>query len=98
MGLAGVVPEDAPGGGESRRAIVDRYANVYRALLGRPERLVLAVAHALPIAYVLDALDGSPPAPRIGRTIEYATPFQLDAGELSRALAVIDAWREEPTW
>ena len=56
------------------------------------------MAHALPIAYVLDALDGSPPAPRIGRTIEYATPFPLDAGELSRALAVIDAWREEPTW
>jgi broad specificity phosphatase PhoE len=90
--------EDPPGGGESRRAIVDRYADAYRALLDRPEPLVLAVVHALPIAYVLDALDGSPPAPRIGRTIEYATPFPLDAGELSRALAVIDAWREQPTW
>ncbi len=90
--------EDAPGGGESRRAIVDRYAGAYRTLLDRREPLVLAVAHALPIAYLLDALDGSPPAPRIGRTIEYATPFRLDAAELSRALAVIDAWREEPTW
>ena len=90
--------EEAPGGGESRRAIVDRYAGAYRALLDRREPLVLAVAHALPIAYILDALDGSPPAPRIGRTIEYATPFPLDAAELSRALAVIDAWREEPTW
>ena len=90
--------EEAPGGGESRRAIVGRYAGAYRGLLDRPEPLVLAVVHALPIAYVLSALDGSPPAPRIGRTIEYATPFPLDADELSRALAVIDAWREEPTW
>jgi probable phosphoglycerate mutase len=90
--------EEAPGGGESRRAIVARYAGAYRALLDRPEPLVLAVVHALPIAYILDALDGSPPEPRIRRKIEYATPFPLDADDLSRALAVIDAWRAEPTW
>lgn len=90
--------EDAPGGGESRRALVARYADAYRAQLERPEPVVLAVAHALPIAYVLNALDGSPPAPQMGRTVEYARPYPLDADELRRALAVIDAWREEPTW
>ena len=90
--------EDAPGGGESRRAIIARYAAAYRAQLDRPEAVVLAVLHALPIAYVLDALDGSPPAPKLRRTVEYARPFPLDAGELRRALAVIDAWQEEPTW
>jgi len=90
--------EDAPGGGESRRAIVSRYAAAYRAQLDRPEPVVLAVAHALPIAYVLDALAGSPPAPRMRRTVEYAHPYPVDAGGLIRALAVIDAWREEPTW
>ena len=90
--------EDAPGGGESRRAIVTRYANAYRSLLGRAESVVLGVLHALPIAYVLEALDGSPPAPRMTRRIAYAQPVPLAPAELRRALDVIDAWREAPTW
>ena len=90
--------EDAPGGGESRRTIVGRYADAYHGLHDRPEPVVLAVLHALPIAYVLDALDGSAPAPKMRRTIEYAQPYRLDAEELLGALAVIDAWRREPTW
>jgi broad specificity phosphatase PhoE len=90
--------EEAPGGGESRRAIVGRYAEAYRSLLDRPEAVVLAVLHALPIAYVLGAADGSPPAARMGRTIDYAQPYRLDTGALLGALAVIDAWRREPTW
>lgn len=90
--------EDAPGGGESRRALVARYAAAYRSQLDRPEPVVLAVLHALPIAYVLDALEGSPPAPQMRRTVEYAQPHSLDSGELRRALEVIDAWQEEPTW
>ena len=90
--------EDAPGGGESRRAIVARYAAAYRSLLGRAESVVLAVLHALPIAYLLEALDGSPPAPRMTRPVAYAQPVPLAAAELRRALDVIDAWREAPTW
>jgi broad specificity phosphatase PhoE len=90
--------EDAPGGGESRRALVARYAAAYRSQLDRPEPVVLAVLHALPIAYVLDALEGSPPAPRMRRTVEYGQPHPLDSGELRRALEVIDAWQAEPTW
>src|SRR5438067_1552063 len=50
--------EDAPGGGESRFAVVSRYADAYERLLERPERRILAVLHALPIAYVLLALEG----------------------------------------
>jgi len=90
--------EEAPGGGESRRAIVARYAAAYRSLLGRAEAVVLAVLHALPIAYVLESLDGSPPAPRMVRPIAYAQPYPLTAAELRRALDVIDAWQEAPTW
>ena len=90
--------EDAPGGGESRRAIVARYAAAFRGQLDRPEPVVLSVLHALPIAYLVDAVEGTPPAPRMRRTVEYARPYPLDAGELQRALAVIDAWQEEPTW
>jgi broad specificity phosphatase PhoE len=90
--------EAAPGGGESRLAVVDRYAAAWRALLGRPERTILAVVHALPIAYLLLARDGTPPPARVGLAVEHAKPHPFTADELGRALAVLDAWREEPTW
>jgi broad specificity phosphatase PhoE len=90
--------EDAPGGGESRLAVVDRYAEAYRGLLERPEGTILAVVHALPIAYVLRALEGEPPAARMDQRVEYARPYRLARDELGAALDVLDAWREEPTW
>lgn len=88
----------APGGGESRVAAVDRYARGFRLLLERPERSLLAVSHALPIAYVLRALEGEPPAPRMDRPIPYAEPYRLSAGELERAVGVLEAWAGQPTW
>jgi broad specificity phosphatase PhoE len=90
--------EDAPGGGESRLACVDRYAEAYRDLLERPERTILAVIHALPIAYLVAAQRGEPPRARIDLPIEHARVYPFDAAELERALAVLDAWRAEPTW
>ena len=89
---------EAPGGGESRVAAVDRYARGLRRLLERPERAVLAVAHALPIAYLLRALEGEPPAARMDRPVEYAHPYRLSAGELERALGVLEVWAGQPTW
>lgn len=89
---------EAPGGGESRVAAVDRYARGFRRLLERPERAVLAVLHALPIAYVLRALEGEPPAARMDRPVEYARPYRLSAGDLERALGVLEVWAGEPTW
>jgi probable phosphoglycerate mutase len=90
--------EDPPGGGESRLAAVNRYAAAYRSLLDRRERTILAVVHALPIAYVLLGLDGVPPAPRMDLRIEHARPYPLTADELRRALDVLDTWCREPTW
>lgn len=90
--------EAAPGGGESRLAAASRYAAAYRRLLERPERTILAVLHALPIAYVLSALEGRPPAPRVDREVAYAEPYRLDAAELRQALAALEAWCAEPTW
>ena len=90
--------EPTPGGGESRLAIVERYAAAWRAILARPERTILVVAHALPIAYLLAAREGSPPAARMDRTVEYAHPHRFAASELAAALAVLDGWREAPTW
>lgn len=90
--------DESPGGGESRLAIVGRVARAYRTLLERPEPTILAVLHALPIAYLLRAVDGLPPAARMDRRVEYAHPYRVDADELGRALAVLDAWCAEPGW
>jgi broad specificity phosphatase PhoE len=90
--------EDAPGDGESRLAVVDRYAEAWHALLDRPEPAVLAVVHALPIAYLLLAREGTPPPARVDLKVEHARTHRFAATELRAALAVIDAWRAEPTW
>lgn len=88
----------APGGGESRLAVVERYAAAYRDLLRRPETTILAVVHALPIAYLVLARDGEPPRPRVDLQIEYAQPYPFAAAELERGLAVLEGWCESPTW
>ena len=90
--------EEASGGGESRLAIVRRYVGAYGSLLERRERTILAVVHALPIAYLLQALDGLAPAPSVAIRVEHARPYRLGAEELRRALSVLDAWLEAPTW
>jgi broad specificity phosphatase PhoE len=51
-----------PGGGESRSQVAERIAGALDELLARPEDVVLAVTHALPMRYVLDASDGTFPA------------------------------------
>ena len=90
--------EESPGGGESRFEAVSRYGRAFGAVLERPESVVLVVAHALPIAYVLAALAGFPPDRRMDRPVEYAHPYRLAAGELRRALGVIEAWCAAPSW
>jgi probable phosphoglycerate mutase len=89
---------EAPGGGESRLAVATRYAAAYHALLGRPERSILAVIHALPIAYLLLAREGRPPRPRVDRRVAHARPYPFTRNELERALAVLDRWCASPTW
>lgn len=90
--------EDAPGGGESRHATVERYAAGYRDLLAREEETILAVVHALPIAYLLLAREGEPPRPRMDVPVEHARPYPFAAAELERALAVLEGWCAAPTW
>jgi broad specificity phosphatase PhoE len=87
-----------PGGGQSRQAIVARCARAYRALLERPEPTILVVLHALPIAYLLGALEGTAPAPRMGRVIEYAHPYRVEARELGAAVEVLERWCAAPSW
>lgn len=86
-----------PGGGEARQAIVARYAAGWRKVLERHERAVLVVAHSLPIAYVVLALAGGDPAPRVP-LVEYAKPHPVGAAELEAAVARLEAWCAAPTW
>ena len=80
-----------PGGGESRVDAADRIAAALIELLERPEETILAVTHALPVRYVLDASDGSFPAARIAR-VPHATPFALDADAVELAAETLRVW------
>jgi probable phosphoglycerate mutase len=86
-----------PGGGEGRQTIVARYAAGFRRILDRPERAILVVAHSLPIAYVLMALEGLDPARRVP-VVEYAKPHAVSASELTRAVVRFEAWCAAPSW
>jgi probable phosphoglycerate mutase len=84
-------------GGESRRAIVERYARGFRTLLARPEDTVLVVCHSLPVSYALEAREGRMPAARVP-LVDYATPFPLTAAELDAASTLLEKWAAKPTW
>lgn len=84
-----------PGGGESRVAVAERLAAALDVLLARPEGAVLAVSHALPIRYVLDAADGLFPAARIAH-VPHATPLALGAEAVERAAETLRVWGTAP--
>ena len=95
--LANDSAAEPPGGGEPRRAIVGRYAAGFRKILERSERVLLVVTHSLPIAYVLMALSGRDPAPRVP-LVDYAAPHAVTGDELEHAVLRLEAWCAAPTW
>ena len=86
-----------PGGGESRRHIIQRYSGGFRLVLARVERCAVVVAHSLPIAYALAARDGILPARRVP-LVEHARPYRFAAEELERAVTLLEGWCAAPTW
>ena len=84
-----------PGGGESRVKAAERIADALHLLLARPEDVVVAVSHALPIRYVLDASDGRFPAARIV-PVPHAAPHALDAEAVERGAETLLAWASAP--
>lgn len=89
---------DSPGdGGESRHAIVERYARGFRLLLAHPADTILVVSHSLPVAYALEARDGRMPGARV-RLAENARPYPFTAAELERATELLERWVAAPTW
>jgi broad specificity phosphatase PhoE len=88
---------NAPGDGESRQAIIRRYAAAYRTVLERPERDILVVCHSLPVAYALNAREGEPPGTRVP-LVPYATPYPFTAAEIGTVVDVLEAWLAAPSW
>jgi broad specificity phosphatase PhoE len=89
--------EPCPGGGESRAAAAARFASALRVLLARSEEVVLAVGHALPIRYVLDAADGAVPAAHVD-AVPHAEPYRLDRAAVEGAAATLREWSESPVF
>jgi broad specificity phosphatase PhoE len=89
-----VAPEQ---GGESRLAIVTRYAAAFRDLLERAEGTILVVSHSLPVSYALGAREGRQPGVRMPMA-EHATPYPFTAEELEAAVRVLETWAANPTW
>jgi broad specificity phosphatase PhoE len=90
-------PEDVVPGGDSRAQTVARYVRAYRTILGRPEEMVLVVAHGLPVRYVLDALEGRNPAAAVAQ-VPYAEPFRLTVTEFAAAVDRLESWVAAPAW
>ena len=89
---------ESPGeGGESRVAIVARYARAFRGLLARPEETILVVAHSLPIAYALAAREGQAPGARVP-LVGNAVPYPFSACELEAVASLLEQWVAAPGW
>jgi alpha-ribazole phosphatase len=88
---------DAVPGGESRGAILDRYVRGFRRVLALAEDTVLIVIHSLPIAYVLAAHHGQPPARRVP-LVAHAHPYRFARVELDAAVKLLQDWCAAPTW
>ena len=84
-----------PGGGESRAQAAVRIAGALDMLLARPEDVLLAVSHSLPLRYALDAVDGAFPASRV-EPVPHAVPHALKADDVERAAETLRAWAADP--
>jgi probable phosphoglycerate mutase len=84
-----------PGGGETRVEVALRLADGLEQLVARPEERVLAVSHALPVRYVLDAAAGATPTARI-RPVAHAEPHPLPVERVRDAVVALRAWARAP--
>jgi broad specificity phosphatase PhoE len=87
--------QPAPGGGESRADAAARFARGLGVVVGRRERVVLLVGHALFVRYVLDAAAGLVPAP-VMTPVDHATPYRLDVRDAEAAARLLSDWSRAP--
>jgi broad specificity phosphatase PhoE len=91
--IAAHPPDEAPPGGESRVATLRRFCRAYRALLARPERHVVVVAHGLTVSALTDDV----PRPLVAG-VEYGSFVRLTRDELGAAVTRLERWCEAPAW
>jgi broad specificity phosphatase PhoE len=98
-GWASANPSSAVPGerGESRVAMVERYARAFRNLVARPEEAILVVAHSLPVSYALVVRAGRAPSPRMPFAGN-AVPYAFTASELEAVAVVLEGWVAAPTF
>jgi len=89
--------ELCPGGRESRGHAAERYARGFEQLLDRPEAAILAVTHAVPIRYLLDASEGRVPAARVA-PVAHAEAVALTADRVRSAVEALRAWAARPAF
>jgi 2,3-bisphosphoglycerate-dependent phosphoglycerate mutase len=86
-----------PGGGESRAEVVARYARGLKRLVERPEPVILAVVHALTVAYAQAGAARAPlPLTLAEHHVSYATPYRLSNEQLSRAVLHLEDFGNDP--
>jgi broad specificity phosphatase PhoE len=85
---------EAPEKGESRREIVTRYVRAFEAVLERPQKTILVVAHSLPVAYVVAGGD----IPRVVPLVGHAEAHRLSADDLRAAVGRMRNWLAAPSW
>ena len=78
-------PDDPYPGGESLHDAARRFAKGFRRLAVRPERIVLAACHELPIRFALNAAAGSASLQQPEHQITNATPYLFDQATLAVA-------------
>lgn len=91
--IAAHPPTAAPPGGESRVETLRRFERGFRALLARPERVVLVVGHGLALRTVLDER----PRPEV-TGVPYGSSIRVSRTELVHAVERLDAWCDAPAW
>ncbi len=84
--------QEGPGGAESRLGAARRFAQGFRTVTARDQRVVLVVTHALAIRYLL-----SGPAALV-QSVPLAEAHLLSHGEAVALLERLEAWTEAPTW
>jgi broad specificity phosphatase PhoE len=91
--IAAHAPDESPLDGESRLDTLRRFCRAYRAVLARPERHVLVVAHGLTLA----PLTEESPQPTVAG-VPYASWLQFTRDALESAVARVERWCQAPSW
>jgi broad specificity phosphatase PhoE len=89
--------EPCPGGGETRADAVLRLSRGFRTILARPEATILIVGHGLALRYLLNAVEGRAPEPRLEQ-VSLAEPISVRAVEFESAVERLEAWAEAAAW